>query len=274
MMLPSDPSFRAFRQITRRKDPLPPPIPVRTLELLIHCLQHPHPPGQVSCLSIQSELYHFKATEDWADNRLRMKGFGMAHKPQTRPHPVDGVIVEDSILAAVLVALVITIVATPPGAMAVHAWWAGKLFFGMALDWWGAALGFAGIATGLMFGFGLINTFRQKNHLIIGEQCLQLVQYGEVIVQMPYDNISRLEFGEHSLLGKHVDIFLNDKDDCWTVCAGWLRPFGEDCDFQIFDWGWRMPMEELFVELESRLPNRRDAFPRASSLRSATFRPH
>jgi hypothetical protein len=48
-----------------------------------------------------------------------------------RPQLVKGLIIKDSKLEAVFVFLVIIFGATPTGALAVHAWWTGQLFFGM-----------------------------------------------------------------------------------------------------------------------------------------------
>jgi hypothetical protein len=196
----------------------------------------------------------------------------MPHNSETKLPVVKGLIVKDSTLAPVLVFLVIILGATPAGALAVHAWWAGKLFFGMKLAWYGALIGLVGVISGLFSIGGLINTFRQKNLLVIGEECFQKLQYGKVIVQIPFANIARLEYGEHSLLGKFIDFKFIDAADPRTICLDSLSKLDRDCDFQIADAGWRMPMEALHKELESRLPGR--ALPgrgRLAKLRSEDF---
>jgi hypothetical protein len=194
----------------------------------------------------------------------------MPQDSQRTPQLVKGLIVKDSKLVAALVFLVIIFGATPTGALAVHAWWTGQLFFGMNVVWYGALLGFVGIVVGLYSVASLINTFLQKNYLIIGEDCFQQIQYGKVIVQIPFDNISRLEYGEHSILGKSIDFSFRDKDDPRTICADWLRHSAMDFDFQIAEAGWQLPMEELHEKLEARLAERLDRG-RLSTLRGNSF---
>ncbi len=194
----------------------------------------------------------------------------MPQDSQTSPQIVNGLIVKDSTLAPALCFLAVILLATPAGAMAVHAWWTGELFFGINVAWYGAALGFAGIAGGLLSIASLINTFLQKNYLVIGDDCFQQVQYGKVIVQIPFDNISRLEFGEHSLLGKFIKFFFINENDRRTTCSKRLKPVGGDSSFEIADAGWCMPLEALHAELESRLPGQRG--PGRASMFSATRR--
>jgi hypothetical protein len=180
----------------------------------------------------------------------------MPQDSPTSPQIADGLIVKDSSLGAVLIFLVVALIVTPAGVLAVHAWWAGKLFFGIKVAGYGALIGLGGIVAGLVSFASLINTFLQRNYLVIRDNCFQQVQYGRVIVQIPFANISRVDYGEHSLLGEFVSFSLIDRNDSQTIIADWL-PHG-DCDFQIYDAGWRMPLPELHQELASRLRGRAD----------------
>ena len=76
-----------------------------------------------------------------------------------------------------------------------------------------------------------------------------------MIVHIPFANLSGLEYGEHSLLGEFVSFSLIDRNDRQTIIADWLRQRG-DCDFQIADAGWQMPLPELHQKLASRLRGR------------------
>ena len=176
----------------------------------------------------------------------------MSQESPPNPQVATGLIVKDSPLGVALLFLVALIV-TPAGVLAVHAWWAGKLFFGIKVAGYGALLGVAGIFAGLFSFASLINTFLQRNYLVIGDDCFQQVQYGRVIVQIPFANVARIDYGEHSLLGKHVSFSVVDRYDRRTFVADWLRQRG-DSDFQIAEAGWQMPLPQLYEELESRLP--------------------
>jgi hypothetical protein len=180
----------------------------------------------------------------------------MRQDPPTSPQVASGLIVKSSTLVAALIFLVVALLLTPAGVLAVHAWWAGKHFFGIKVVGYGALIGLGGIVAGLVSFASLINTFLQRNYLVIGDDCFQQVQYGRVIVQIPFANISHVDYGEHSLLGEFVSFSLIDRTDRQTIIADWL-PQG-DCDFQIYDTGWQMPLEELHQELASRLRGRAD----------------
>src|SRR5215470_12556046 len=118
----------------------------------------------------------------------------------TSPQVAKGLIVKEASLGVALLFLVVALTITPAGVLAVHAWWAGKLFFGIKVPGYGALIGLGGIVAGLVSFASLINTFLQRNYLVIGDDCFQQVQYGRVIVQIPFANISRVDYGEHSLL--------------------------------------------------------------------------
>ena len=181
----------------------------------------------------------------------------MPQDSPTSPQIADGLIVKDSSLGAVLIFLVVALIVTPAGVLSVHAWWAGKLFFGIKVAGYGALLGLGGIVAGLVSFASLINTFLQRNYLVIGDDRFQQVQYGRVIVQIPFANVSRVDYGEHSLLGEFVSFSLLGRNDHQTIIADWLPQQG-DCEFQIFDTGWQMPLQELHQELASRLHGRAD----------------
>ena len=176
----------------------------------------------------------------------------MLQESPTSPQVANGLIVKDSSLGAALIFLVVALVATPAGVLAAHAWWTGKLFFGIKVAGYGALLGLGGIVAGLVSFASLINTFLQRNYLVIGDDCFQQVQYGKVIVQIPFANISQVDYGEHSLLGKYVSFSVVNPNDGRTVIADWLRQ-RDDSDFQIADAGWQMPLPELYEELEGRV---------------------
>jgi hypothetical protein len=171
------------------------------------------------------------------------------------PQVVNGLIVKESRLLPALIFLVITLLVTPAGVLALHAWWAGTLFFGIKVAGYGALIGLGGIVAGLYSFASLINTFLQRNYLVIGDNCFQQVQYGKVIVQIPFANVSRVDYSEHSLLGEFVSFSIVDRSDRQTIIADWLPQRG-DCEFQIFDAGWQMPLEQLHGELTSRLRSR------------------
>jgi hypothetical protein len=191
------------------------------------------------------------------------------------PDVANGLIVKDSPLGVAFLFLVVALVLAPAGVLAVQAWWAGKLFFGMKVAGYGALIGVGGIVAGLYSFASLINTFLQQNYLVIGDDRFQQVQYGKVIIQIPFANVSRVDHGEHSLLGEYVSFSLVDRNDPQTIIAGWLRQEG-DRDFQIFDTGWQMPLEQLHQELTSRLLDRASngnaAALRGINLRSANRR--
>jgi hypothetical protein len=179
----------------------------------------------------------------------------MPQDSPTSPQVANGLIVKDSSLAPALIFLVVALIVTPAGVLSVHAWWAGKLFFGIKVAELGALIGLGGIVAGLVSFASLINTFLQRNYLVIGDDYFQQVQYGRVIVQIPFANISRVDHGEHSLLGEFVNFSLIDRNDRQTVIADWL-PHQGDCDLQIYDTGWHMPLLELHQELAIRLRGR------------------
>jgi hypothetical protein len=179
----------------------------------------------------------------------------MSQDSPSGPQVTSGLIVKESRLGVALLFLVVTLIATPAGILAVQAWWTGKLFFGISVAGYGALLGVGGIVTGLVSFASLINTFLQRNYLVIGVDCFQQVQYGKVIAQIPFANVSRVDHEEHSLLGKYVRFSLVDRNDRDTIIGGWLV-HESNCDFQIFDTGWQMPLESLHEELATRLLDR------------------
>jgi hypothetical protein len=206
------------------------------------------------CFPVENELRFTRGSQiaGIARSSFAKLDLIMPQDSSASPQVVSGLIVKDSPLVAALIFLVVALVITPAGVLAVHAWWAGRLFFGIEVAGYGALIGLGGIVAGLFSVAGLINTFLMRDYLVIGDDCLQQVQYGQVIVQIPFANVSCVVYGEHSLLGEFVSFSLIDCNDRQTIIADRLRQPG-DADFRMYDTGWQMPLQELQLQLESRL---------------------
>jgi hypothetical protein len=100
----------------------------------------------------------------------------MPQESPTSPQVANGLSVKESSFVAALSFLAVALIVTPACVLAVHAWWAGKLFFGIKVAGYGALIGLGGIVAGLVSFASLINTFLQRNYLVIGDDCFQQVQ--------------------------------------------------------------------------------------------------
>jgi hypothetical protein len=107
---------------------------------------------------------------------------------------------------------------------------------------------------GLLGALFLSLMFLIRQRLILGEACFQhATDKGRIFAQIPYRNIARMELGQEEA-GKFIGIDLRDTQDPDTLSkeaekkkqsSGW--------HFKIDSLSWRIPMDEIYSRIKSRV---------------------
>ena len=174
---------------------------------------------------------------------------------------VDGEEIHDSFTRILITCIGVFFLGVPLGGVLLLGWW-GK---GFSIDQhhvshllhglYGVVLFLSGWSGLLGFFFSL---FRRK-HLIISEDCLQIVVGKQKVVeQIPFQNIAQIKLIKNkegwALVKDFIGIALINVEDPETLCPGAktnLDLYG--WHYRLADDMWRMPLEQIYDRLQKRL---------------------
>jgi hypothetical protein len=172
------------------------------------------------------------------------------------PQPVEGETIQDSPLKTLSLCLLAIFVLAPVGGGVVWAWWTGYSFLDRQIAWYGAFLGAVFVLGGIMAVPVSVLCFFRRNQLILGKECLQIVRGGTVTIQIPYQNIARIEMAEAEVYGKFIGIDLREPKESGTVCPGAeATKNGFGWHYALSDESWTVPLGTIHERIVKRLPS-------------------
>jgi hypothetical protein len=136
----------------------------------------------------------------------------------------------------------------PVGALAGYFWWYDvELLGGRVLSAKAGIIGLLAVPLGLLFGLLMVAFLASVKHLIIAENCVQLLSRGLVVVHIPYENVAETYARGEAGAGV-VGLKLRDRDDRATLVPSRTK---DRYEIQILVYG--KPLEHVHQVLKEQL---------------------
>jgi hypothetical protein len=136
----------------------------------------------------------------------------------------------------------------PVGALAAYLWWNQvELPGGIVLTAKSGVVGLLALPVGLLLVLVTAAFLASVKRLVIGDDCVQLVSRGRVVVHIPYHNIAQTYTTGGGTAGV-VGLVLRDRNDPATLVPSWTR---DRYEIQVLVYG--KPLEHVYQALDRRL---------------------
>jgi hypothetical protein len=136
----------------------------------------------------------------------------------------------------------------PIGALAVYCWWYQvELFGGKVLSAKAGIVGLIALPVGLLLVLVAAALLASAKRLVIGENCVQLLSRGVVVVHIPYENVAETYAKGEGGAGV-VGLKLRDRNDPATLVPSWTK---DRYEVQVLTYG--KPLEHIHRALAERL---------------------
>jgi hypothetical protein len=150
--------------------------------------------------------------------------------------------------------LVVFALMVPVGALAAYCWWYEIPFLGrFALTAKAGIVGLAAVPLGALLAVVAAALLASAKPLVIGADCVQLLSWGRVVVQIPYQNVAEVYARGEGGAGV-VGLRLRDRADAATLVPSWTK---DRYEIQVLTYG--KPLEYVYQLLSERLAAFRSA---------------
>jgi hypothetical protein len=139
-------------------------------------------------------------------------------------------------------------VMVPVGALAAYLWWNQvELPGGIVLTAQSGVVGLLALPLGILLALVAAALLASAKRLVIGDDCVQLMSRGRVVVHIPYQNIAQTYTSGRGSAGV-VGLMLRDRNDPATLVPPWTR---DRYEIQVLIYG--KPLEHIYQVLDRRL---------------------
>lgn len=150
--------------------------------------------------------------------------------------------------AKLVAMLVVFALMVPGGALAAYLWWFGvQLPNGKFLSPKAGIVGLLAIPIGAFLAFVAAALLASAKRLVLGDDCVQLLSRGRVVVHIPFQNIAETYASGEGAAGV-VGLKLRDRQDPATLVPFWTK---DRYEIQVLVYG--KPLEYIHGRVNDRL---------------------
>ena len=136
----------------------------------------------------------------------------------------------------------------PLGVLAAYFWWYQvELPGGKVLTAKAGIVGLLAVPVGALLALVMAALLAAAKRLVIGEDCIQLLSRGRVVVHIPYQNVAETYASGEGSAGV-VGLRLRDRNDPATLVPSWTK---DRYEIQVLVYG--KPLEYVHLALNRRL---------------------
>lgn len=144
--------------------------------------------------------------------------------------------------------LIVFTLMAPVGALMAYLWWNQvELPGGNVLTVYAGIVGLLAVPVGLFLALVMAALVFSAKRLVLGDECVQLLSRGRVVVHIPYGNVAETYASGEAGAGV-VGLVLHDRNDPETLVPSWTR---DRYEIQVLTYG--QPLERMRRALEDRL---------------------